>query len=197
MTKFEMLDKIIERNAGYLLTSTVQDSGISRTYLSRYVKERELERIETGIYILPEIWPDPLYVLQLKNKETVFSNETALYLYGLMEHEPKRICLSVKRGYNATHLIKRGIKPYFVKKELFNQGVTLVKTPYGNEVRAYDIDKTICDMIHRKDEMDIQVFQTALKEYINGNRKNIHRLMVYAQQMGLERKIRNYLEVLL
>lgn len=197
MTKFEMLDKIIERNAGYLLTSTVQDSGISRTYLSRYVKERELERIETGIYILPEIWPDPLYVLQLKNKETVFSNETALYLYGLMEHEPKRICLSVKRGYNATHLIKRGIKPYFVKKELFNQGVTLVKTSYGNEVRAYDIDKTICDMIHRKDEMDIQVFQTALKEYINGNRKNIHRLMVYAQQMGLERKIRNYLEVLL
>lgn len=197
MTKFEMLDKIIERNAGYLLTSTVQDSGISRTYLSRYVKERELERIETGIYILPEIWPDPLYVLQLKNKETVFSNETALYLYGLMEHEPKRICLSVKRGYNATHLIKRGIKPYFVKKELFNQGVTLVKTSYGNEVRVYDIDKTICDMIHRKDEMDIQVFQTALKEYINGNRKNIHRLMVYAQQMGLERKIRNYLEVLL
>lgn len=197
MTKFEMLDKIIEQNAGYLLTSTVQDSGISRTYLSRYVKERELERIETGIYILPEIWPDPLYVLQLKNKETVFSNETALYLYGLMEHEPKRICLSVKRGYNATHLIKRGIKPYFVKKELFNQGVTLVKTSYGNEVRVYDIDKTICDMIHRKDEMDIQVFQTALKEYINGNRKNIHRLMVYAQQMGLERKIRNYLEVLL
>ena len=30
------------------------------------------------------IWSDTLYILQLKNKETVFSNETALYLHGLM-----------------------------------------------------------------------------------------------------------------
>lgn len=197
MTKFELMDELTNRNGGYLLTSAVQEAGISRTYLSRYVSEREMERVEAGIYILPEVWPDALYILQLKNKETIFCNETALYLHGLMEHEPEKTCVSVKRGYNATHLIKRGVKPYFVRHECFNQGVSLVKTSFGNEVRVYDIDRTICDMVLRKDEMDIQVFQAALKEYMSGNRKNLHRLMTYAQLLGLEGKIRAYTEVLL
>lgn len=197
MTKYEMMDSITEKNDGYLMTSAVQKAGISRTYLSKYVKDREMEQVEPGIYIHPEIRPDPFYILQLKNKEVIFSNETALYLYGLMEHEPARIFVSVKRGYNATHLIKRGIKPYFVKKENFNEGVTVVKTPLGNDVRVYDIDRTICDMVLRKDEMDIQVFQTALKEYMSGQSKNIHRLMVYAKLLGIEQKIREYTEVML
>lgn len=197
MTKYEMMDSITEKNDGYLMTSAVQKAGISRTYLSKYVKDREMEQVEPGIYIHPEIWPDPFYILQLKNKEVIFSNETALYLHGLMEHEPARIFVSVKRGYNATHLIKRGIKSYFVKKENFNEGVTVVKTPCGNDVRVYDIDRTICDMVLRKDEMDIQVFQTALKEYMSGQSKNVHRLMVYAKLLGIEQKIREYTEVML
>ena len=197
MTKFDMMDELTERRGGYLLTSAVQEAGISRTYLSEYIAERGMERVEAGVYILPDVWPDPLYILQLKNKETVFSNETALYLHGLMEREPVRICVSVKRGYNASHLISRGVKPYYVRRELYDQGVTSVKTPCGNEVRVYDIDRTVCDMIQRKDEMDIQVFQTALKEYMTCSRKNIHQLMVYAQLMGIERKIRAYTEVLL
>lgn len=114
-----------------------------------------------------------------------------------MEHEPIRMFVSVKRGYNATHLIRRGIKPYFVKEDNFNEGVTVVKTPFSNDVRVYDIDRTICDMVLRKDEMDIQVFQTALKEYMFSQRKNVHRLMVYAKLLGIERKIREYAEVVL
>lgn len=197
MTKYEMMDLITEKHDGYLMTSVVQKAGISRTYFLKYVKDREMEQVEAGIYVLPEIWPDPFYVLQLKNKGAIFSNETALYLHGLMEHEPAKIFVSVKRGYNATHLIKRGVKPYFVRQEAFDQGVTVVKTPFGNDVRVYDIDRTICDMVQRKDEIDIQVFQTALKEYMSGKRKNVHRLMVYAKLLGIERKIREYTEVLL
>lgn len=197
MTKYEIMDSITEQYDGYLLTSVVQKAGISRTYLLKYVKEQKMEQVQAGIYILPEIWPDPFYILQLKNKGVVFSNETALYLHGLMEYEPSKIYVSVKQGYNATHLIKRGIKPYFVKQELFEQGVTEVKTIFGNDVFVYDIDRTICDMVKRKEEMDIQVFQTALKEYMSGSMKNIYRLMTYAKLMGIERKIREYTEVLL
>ena len=67
MTKYEMMDLITEQNGGYLMTSVVQEAGISRTYLSKYVKDREMEQVESGIYIHPEIWPDPFYILQLKN----------------------------------------------------------------------------------------------------------------------------------
>lgn len=197
MTKYEIMDNLTSQHKGYLLTAEVQENGISRTYLSKYVKERNMERVEAGIYILPEVWPDPLYILQMKNKETIFSNETALYLHGLMEHEPKKICVSVKRGYNASHLIKRGIKPYYIRQEVFDQGTSFVKTTYGNEVRTYDIDRTICDMVLRKNDMDIQIFQGAIREYMAGNEKNIHRLMTYAKLLGLEKKVTEYAEVLL
>ena len=197
MTKNELMTSLIMEHNGYLMTSIVQEAGISRTYLSKYVKDRELEQVEQGVYILPEVWPDPFYVLQLKNKGAIFSNETALYLHGLMEHEPLKIYVSVKRGYNATHLIKKGIKPYYIRQETFEQGVTSVKTSFGNNVRVYDIDRTICDIIQRKDEMDIQVFQLALKEYMTGKRKNVHRLMEYAKLLGIESKVRVYTEVML
>ncbi|MGN0693294.1 MAG: abortive phage infection protein [Lentihominibacter sp.] len=197
MTKYEIMDSIVEQNNGYLLTSLVQDAGVSRTYMLKYVKDREMEQLERGIYILPSIWPDSLYVLQIKNKGAVFSNETALYLHGLMENEPSKTCVSVKRGYNATHLIKRGVKTYYVKEELFDVGVIEIETPFGNNVRVYDIDRTICDMVRRKKETDIQVFQTALTEYMSGSKKNVHRLMAFAKLLGIEDKIRNYTEVML
>ena len=197
MTKYEMMDLMTEQQGGYLLTSSVQEAGISRTYLARFVKEREMEQVETGIYILPETWPDPLYILQLKNKGIVYSHETALYLHGLMDHEPARTTVTVRRGYNASHLIRKGIKPYYVRQEFFDRGVAAVKTSYGNEVHVYDIDRTICDMVQRKDKMDIQVFQTAMKEYMSGERKDIHRLMLYAKMLSVERKVRDYTEMML
>ena len=197
MTKYEMMDLMTEQQGGYLLTSSVQEAGISRTFLARFVKEREMEQVETGIYILPETWPDPLYILQLKNKGIVYSHETALYLHGLMDHEPARTTVTVRRGYNASHLIRKGIKPYYVRQEFFDRGVAAVKTSYGNEVHVYDIDRTICDMVQRKDKMDIQVFQTAMKEYMSGERKDIHRLMLYAKMLSVERKVRDYTEMML
>lgn len=80
---------------------------------------------------------------------------------------------------------------------LFACGVTVVKTAYGNEVRAYDIDRTVCDIVRRKEEMDVQVFQTAMKGYMAGNQKNLHMLMAYAEALGVDRRIRDYTEVLL
>ena len=82
MTKYEKMDSLVENNGGYLLTSAVQEAGISRTYLMRYVRERDMERVEQGIYISPDTWPDPLFILQLKNAGVIYSHETALYLHG-------------------------------------------------------------------------------------------------------------------
>ena len=45
--------------------------------------------------------------------------------------------------------------------------------------------------------MDIQVFQTALKEYIKSTKKNIPTLMRYARELKLEKRVRQYTEVLL
>ena len=110
MGKSVVLDKLVDAGNGYLTTAQVLESGISKPTLASYVKEQNLRRVGHGIYLADDAWEDNLYQLQLLNKKAIFSHETALFLHGLMEREPTRICVTVPAGYNATHLRKRGIQ---------------------------------------------------------------------------------------
>jgi predicted transcriptional regulator of viral defense system len=197
MDKKEILDKLIEDGNGYLMTSQATDKGISKWFLSEYAKKRKLEKVAQGVYLSEDAWLDELYLLSLRNHKMFFSQETALYLHGLMEREPRYICVTVKSGYNASHLRKNGIKVYQCKSELYELGASVIETNYGNKVAVYDMERTICDIIRDKATMDIQVFSYAMKEYMTNPKKNLHNMMEYASKMNIEEKVRTYVEVML
>lgn len=197
MTKQQIMNQLAERNNGFLLTSDVVTAGISKTYLSEYVKKFNFERVAQGVYMSEDAWFDELYVIQLRSKETVFSHETALYLHGLMEREPSCTMLTVNRTYNATHLRKRGYRIYTASTELLELGRTKIETNYGNQVIVYDMNRTLCDIIRCRDKMDVQVFQTAMKEYMRSSSKNLTNLMKYAKILGIEETVKMYVEVML
>jgi len=197
MNRFEVLDKIVESGNGYLRTSQVVDAGISKPTLAEYVTKRNMERVAQGVYFAEDAWPDELYLLYLANRRIIFSHETALLLHGLMEREPKDICVTVSAGYNATHLRRKGIRVYQVKPAVFELGVTEVKTSFGNMVRTYDMERTICDILRYKETMDVQIFQYAMKEYMSSTHKNLNHLMEYAKMFQIESVMRTYTEVML
>ena len=105
--------------------------------------------------------------------------------------------LTVSSGYNASHLRNRGCKVYTISRDVHSLGKTEVTTNFGNKVYAYDVDRTICDIIKYKEKTDIQVFQSALKEYMHSSNKNLPNLMKYAAALGIEGKVRTYTEVML
>ena len=80
MKKTEQLHNIIELNNGYLFSSEAEASGISRTYISKYIKENNMEKVAKGIYVTEDTWPDDLFVLQRLYSGIIYSGETALYL---------------------------------------------------------------------------------------------------------------------
>ena len=197
MGKSVVLDKLVDAGNGYLTTAQVLESGISKPTLATYVKEQSLRRVGHGIYLANDAWEDSLYQLQLLNKKVIFSHETALFLHGLMEREPARICVTVPAGYNATHLRKRGIQVTQEKVETYGVGACSVRTDFGNSVCAYDMDRTLCDIIKNKASMDVQVFQYAIKQYMVSSRKNLNHLGGYAKNLGIESLVRIYTEVML
>ena len=197
MTRFDVLDNLVENGNGYLCTSQVVDAGVSKPTLAEYVRRRKMERVAQGVYLAEDAWPDELYLLCLANSRIVFSHETALMLHGLMEREPKSTSVTVKAGYNASHLRRRGIRVYQVKPDIYELGITYIQTSFGNTVRAYDMDRTICDILRSKDTMDVQVFQYAMKEYMANTHKNLSHLMEYAKRLGIESAMRTYTEVML
>lgn len=197
MTKKDLLTEMLRKNNGYLLTSDVVEADISKTYLAEYVKENNLERVAHGVYISDEIWEDELFVTSLKHKKAVYSHETALMLHGLMEREVSLYSVIVPRGYNSKTLTEKGYQVYTQQSDLYYIGITSVKDTFGNNVPVYDMERTICDIVKRKKKMDIQIFQTALKEYALRKDKNLHNLMKYAKQFNVEEQVRSYIEVLL
>ena len=144
---------------------------------------------------MEEAWPNDLFLLSAANSRIVFSHETALYFHWLMEREPAGIYISVKNGYNASHLQQRGICVYQVKADLYSIGITQVQTTWGNAMPVYDRDRTICDLVLHKQSMDIQFFRYAMKEYMTGSDKNLNHLTLYAEKLHIADKIRMYTEV--
>lgn len=197
MKKIDIIDQLVAQNNGYLLTADVVAHGISKTYLLNYVKTRKLERVAHGVYMSEDAWPDNLHLIALRNKEIIFSHETALHLFDLTDRVPTRISVTIRAGYNASHLRRKDIIVYTVKENFFNLGETTAKTIFGNTVTTYDRDRSICDIIMHKDKIEIQMFNTVLNAYMRSREKNLHNLMRYASALGIEAAVRTYTEVML
>lgn len=197
MNQLEQIRKISEENNGVIKTSEVISRKISKTTLAKFVEKYKYERVSHGVYCSLDVWRDELYLLQLRCPKTIFSHDTALFLLDMTDQEPLQYTVTVKSGYNATHLREDGVKVFSIKKELFELGVTKAETPFGNEVFIYDPEHTVCDMIRSRSQIEIQIFQDAMKQYIKRKDKNLHRLMDYAEKLRVSKLLSNYLEVLL
>lgn len=194
--KRDILKELSEDKHGYLFTAEVLRNGISKTYLAKFVKENEYERVAHGIYAAPDIWPDELYLLQKTNPKIIFSGETALYIHGFTDREYGRIEVTVPQGYNAVHLRKKNIKVRSAKRELYELGKTVIESNYGNRIAVYDKERAVCDAIISRKKMDAQMFQTAVKEYMSDFDRKLQILVQYAEKLGVRDEVMKYVEVL-
>jgi len=96
-----------------------------------------------------------------------------------------------------TRLTKQGVKVYKVKEELFDVGVIEAKSPAGHMLKVYNPERTICDLVRSRRNIEIQDLQTAIKGYVRCKEKNLPLLMRYAKFFFVEKFVRQYLEVLL
>lgn len=197
MTQTEQIKNLIMANDGMIQTSQVMNIGISKTVFYQYVKDNDMEQISHGVYATKDTWTDAMYLVHLRCKQAVFSHETALFLHDLTDREPIEYEITVKTGYNPSKLKNDGMKVYTVKKELHGEGITMMQTPFGHLVPAYNMERTICDVIRNRNNTEIQTLQSALKQYVKRKDKNLRLLMQYAVKFHVDKILRQYLEVLL
>ena len=190
------IEDIVDRS-GMILTKDALEQGFSKFQLYSFIEKNDFRRVAHGVYVSPDAWEDENYVLSLRCTQGVMSHDEALYFHGLAEREPTRKTITVYTGYGAAALIKDGIKVFTVKKELLSLGKTDVNTSQGHIVPMYDKERTICDLVRSRSWFEIQDFQFAIKTYVNRNDKDLNKLMEYAKAFHVDKKIREYMEVLL
>lgn len=193
----EQLEELAAQQHGILKTSDVVVAGISKTAFSAFLKKNGYEKTSHGVYCAPDAWEDRMYLLQLRCQKIVFSHETALFLHDLSDQEPLHYSVTVQTGYNPTHLTDDGIQVYTVKRTLVDLGKMELRTPFGNPIHGYDLERTICDIVRSRSTIEARTLHDALRQYARRRDKNLLRLMEYAEQFRIQAILRQYLEVLL
>ncbi len=193
----EKLNDLIAENEGLILTKQLSKAGIPRVYLSSLVNDGLLVRLERGVYIVRNGYDDELYRYQAKYEKAISSHETALFLHDLTDRDPIKYSVTVPESYNASHLRALKFKVYSIKKMLYNLGLSESKTAFGREVKCYNLERTICDIVRHRNQIDIAVISDAIKRYSVRKDRNVPQLMRYAEKMRVVKPVSSYMEVVL
>lgn len=191
------LTVIAKEHGGIIETKIAAQHGISKTMLYKLCKEDKIHRIVKGQYILPDDMQDELLSISKRSEKIIFSHETALYLHGISDRTPFEHSITAPSGCIPSAAIKSECKIYYIKPELFDLGKTTLNTPSGNSVPAYDLERTICDVIRSRNKLGTEIFLAALKLYASNPKKDLNKLNFYAKKLRVANVLHQYLEVLL
>ena len=193
-SNIEIVESIMKMNNGYVTSKELSNLGIHRMYLNIMWKKGIVEKVGNGIYIDSSKIEDSYYVFNLSMPNTIFSHMTALYFHGLSIKAPDdKYDLTVRKTYNSKHLKKHHV--FYVQDDIYELGLTEVETPMGNKVRAYDIERCICDIIRSKNRMDSEFVKHSIREYIKRKDKDLIKLSKYADKMGIKKEVMDFMEV--
>lgn len=187
----------IKKNKNMITTSQVLSLGYSKQILTNYVKSGLLERIRHGVYILPDAVHDDMYTLMLRSDKIVFSHDTALFLNGLSERTPFIHTVTIPSNTALPNSLKGECVCFYIKPELHGVGIIEKNTTFGNTVRCYDVERTICDFLRSRNRCDEETVISAIKNYAAYDKKDLNLLAVYAKQFKISKELKKYLEVLL
>ncbi len=111
--------------SGTITTKQVTESGVHRGVLQELVEAGDLYRYGRGIY----------------------SHDTALYLLGYSDRTPAKYTMTFPKGYNAPSMKQENIIIKRVVPDNYSFGIVEMKSPCGNPVRIYDLERTLCDIV--------------------------------------------------
>ena len=189
--------ELLVKNHNMITISEILSLGFSKQLLVKYVNSGLLERVRQGIYILPDSIHDDMYTMMLRSEHIIFSHESALYLNKLSDRTPFVHSITLPSNKVVPGSIKDECVYFYIKPELHKVGLIQCSTVFGNKVRCYDLERTICDFLRTRSRCDEETVISAIKNYVKYDGKDLNRLASYAKLFKVDTQIARYLEVLL
>lgn len=194
MKNIEILKNYIENNNGLILASDLKKLNIHKQYLKLLSDEDYIERKEKGVYIKKGKNVNDFFLIQQRYKTGVFSHNTALYFYHLTDRTPLKYDMTFKNNIRVSDEI---IEPHYIKQDKYELGITKLELQDKTTIKVYDLERTIIDILRDRNKIDLQIFNTAMKEYMKRKDKNLIKLSKYAKEFKMKNVLKKYMEVLL
>ena len=189
----EKIIKYLKEHNNYIMTNELERIGIDKRNIYKYLENGVLKKVSHGIYMNPNVLEDEYYIIQLKYPSAIFSYNTAFHILNMTNKTPSEIDITSYHGKK----INGNYNVHYVRKDKYELGITIVESPFGNPVKVYNAERTICDMLKSNTEFDLELQNRILNEYFNSKNKNIQLLEEYAKKLGVFEKVNTIIEVMM
>ena len=184
-------------HSGMITSEMAKANNIHNATLAYWVKKGLLEKTGRGVFVFADAFEDEFVKYQSIYKKGIYSLQSALFLLGMTDRTPSRFSMTFSSHYNITTPKQMGILCNQVNNDFYEIGKKRLKTPLGNDVFAYNAERTLCDILKKTNNVDIETVTTAFKMYVNNKEKDLNLLSEYSKIFHVEKKVRTYMEVLL
>ena len=180
----------------YLSTEQLMCQNIPFSQIGKWLSSGRIEKIDRGIYCLPNTQRDDLALLQYRYDKCIFSGITALSLHGLTDHISEYYHVSFPQGYNPSSLrdCPWNISVTRSVPKIYGLGIMKMRTKTGNEISVYDRERSLCDVLRGKG-LPPFIVRTAMKRYFNSSDKDVSKLKEYAQLLHVSDRIDRFIEL--
>jgi len=173
--------------------------GISREYLSKLHEKGVVERLERGIYSLPDIELSEWYMLalaQVRIPSGVVCLLSALRFHNLTTQNPGEVWMAV----GSREYIPEDSSVFVNVVRMTNKCLFLGTEDHfidGVSVKIYNPAKTVVDCFKFRNKVGLDVAIESLKEVVSQRKATIDQIWEYAGISRMRNVIRPYMEALL
>ena len=157
------------------------ESGLNRYQIEKIVKNKELYKIEKGIYS-DEEFPNELAIITKKYSKAILTLNSAFFYYELTDKIPDYYYLATDK--KARNIENKSIKQIFTKRELLDIGLAKMKIE-DTEVNIYDKERMLIELIRYKSKLPYELYKEVLNNYRKIKDKlNFIKLYKYSQNFN-------------
>ena len=192
----EKVHKLIDSRGGIVKKEEFADIDVDYRRILDFVEKGDLIRIKNGYYavrlsdfseeeLIARLFPD-----------CVLNLETALYAYGYLNRKPYGYKLSVDKNTSKSRfkLDFPPVVPLYAEPETLTLGVTEID--YGGaKMKIFDRERLMCECLKYEDKMERELFKEGLLAYIRDPKKDVAKLMKYARERRVVKKVQTMIGV--
>lgn len=191
------IEQMFRAHGGIMRTCELKQAGFYYKKIQALLESGQIEQVRRGYYQYTsnDSFSD-IPTLVALFPDGVFCMESALDYYGYTDRTPSAWHLAVKStsARNRFHIPYPPVRPHFIREDRYSIGIA-VGTIDGREIKIYDRERTICDLLLHRNKIDGEVFNTAVQRYLKDPAKKEAQLMKYAKILHVEKKVREVLGI--
>ena len=192
-----ILGKIFS-NYGYVMT-TAQLTAEKLFYrdIQRMLDQGLIEKVRRGYYHwVNDYGASEVIMVKRLFPDAVLCMETALFYYEYSYRTPAEWNIAIDKNASRQRfkIDYPPIRAYRVEPDFLALGEAKGKIDF-QDVRIYDRDRTICDVLRNMNRMDREIFSRAIQRYVNDPKKNIPNPMRYAKILRVQKKVKDLIGV--